>query len=119
MQKINEILEKAPAIISERAELENACYAEMIKLHETYKREWAKKFLSLKATTDNSIKEIEATLEIDEELIKIKDLELTKEVDYRAWKARKDKAINMFDMAKQMGFNLRCEQRNLDNIIKE
>lgn len=117
--KINQILLEAPSIISYRAEQENKFYAQMITLHENYKQLRAQKYLETKAKSEASIKDIEYMLDSDTDLCRLKSEELQAEIDYRKWRADKDKAVNHFEGAKQLSYNIRCEMRSLSDTIPE
>jgi len=115
---IDQVLEQAPAKIAEYAEKENTSYAQMVKLHEEYKRVRAKKYLEAKALKSGTIPEIDAKLDTDSELIEIKDAELLAEITYRGWRVKKDKASNTFQSACEQGRNKRTELKALGDTIK-
>lgn len=120
MPSIDLILEKAPAKISRHTELENKAYADMLKLHEQYKRERAKKYLQRRANEGTvTIKDLEYALDTDEELNAIKDKELLAEIDYRANRERKEYYENEFQSACERGRNVRSELRGLSDTIKK
>lgn len=115
---INRILEVAPSKISEYCELENKAYAVMLHKHEEYKRERAKKYLTAKVE-GATIKDLEYKLDCDEELCAIKDQEITAEIDYRNWRMKKDKAVNTFQSAMELGRTARQEMRSLQDTIEQ
>lgn len=118
VNKINYYLSHCPAIIAQRAEEENKHYAEMITLHENYKRQRAKLLLEMKAKGDEGTqKEKEYLLDTNEELNKIKDAELEAEINHRAWRAKKEKARDLFEAAKALGYNQRLEWRSGNDTI--
>ena len=115
---INQILEIAPAKISQYCEAENKSYAVMLHKHEEYKRERARKYLTSKVD-GATIKDLEYKLDCDETLCKIKDEELNAEIDYRGFRAKKEKASNTFQAAMELGRTARQELRTLqDTVIK-
>lgn len=114
---IDKVLEKAPAAIALYAEKENSAYSMMIACHDEYKRLWSKKYLELRAATQKAVKDIECMLELDEELSKIKNKEMSSEIDYRAWRTRRDKANNMFIAAQEMGRTRRTELKSLNDTV--
>jgi len=91
----------------------------MNAMHEEYKRERAKKYLSLKVQGLGTIKDIEYTLDCDLELVEIKGKELQAEANYRMWRMRKDRAHDTFEAAMEMGRNLRKEWFSTNDTIKE
>jgi len=119
MIDINQILEIAPAKISEYAEKENQSYASMLRYHEEYKRLRAKTYLESRVKNEMTVKDLEYTLDTNEELCKVKDLELNAEIDYRAWRTKKEKAENTFQSALELGRNKRSELRALGDTIPE
>ena len=120
MMNIAQILEKAPAKIAEYAEKENEAYALMINKHEEHKRIRAKKYLEKRAREGSvTIKDIEYELDSDSELLQIKDAELLAEINYRAWRIKKNKVDDLLQSAMERGRNIRSEIRGLNNTINE
>lgn len=117
---ITDILERAPAKISQHCEEENKHYAEMIKLHEEYKRLRAKKYLEMKAKSpQEKQKNAEYILDCNKELCNIKDLELREEIDYRASRQRKENAEHYLQVGLEMGRTKRAEIRGLTDDIRK
>ena len=115
---INEVLEKAPAAIAHYAEKENSAYSMMVACREEYKRRWAAEFLERKITAGKkSIREIECEMEIKVELQKIKEKEMSSETEYRAWRVKRDKAVNMFIAAQELGRTRRTELKSLHDTV--
>jgi len=117
MININQILEEAPAKISEFCTKENEAYAMMEARHEEYKRERAKEYFRQKIAGNCTAKDVEYKLDMDSGLCQIKDAELLAEVDYRAWRTRKEKAEHLFNAAVEMGRNQRAEMYSLNDTI--
>ena len=117
MIDINQILSEAPSAIARHCEVENQHYAEMLRLHEDYKRLRAKKYLEMKADDKESQKDREYALDCDEELCKVKDLELQEEISYRAARQKKEKAENYMQSALELGRTKRAEIRGLSDVI--
>ena len=116
---INKILSDAPAKISEYAENENKCYADMVTWHEEYKRMRAKTYLETKTTKDMTAKDLDYFLDNHSDLNIIKDKELQAEIEYRSWRQKKEKARDYFTMAMELGRNQRAEFYSLNDTIKE
>lgn len=116
---INQVLEQAPAIISQRAEEELKLYEQKIFLEENYKRLWAKKFLEMKAAGGKSLDQIKAELENEAELTAIKDKELLTEISYKSMRIKRERAQNMFESAKCQGYIRKAEIKNLNDTIQE
>jgi hypothetical protein len=115
---INSVLEKAPSAIASYTMKENEAYASMLKLHEEYKRLWAKMYLEKKASEEKiSIKEIECVLEIDKDLSALKDRELVAEIEYRSWRQKKDNAKDHFVAAQEIARTRRTELKSLHDTV--
>ena len=115
--EINDILSKAPSIISYRAELENKYYALMLTMHEKYKELRGLKYKELREKT-MTIKDVDYALDCDNELVALKNEEINSEIEYRKFRTEKDRAVNKFEAAKNIGYNLRCEIKGLSDTIK-
>jgi len=113
---INKILEIAPAKISEYCEAENNYYALMLRKHEEYKRERARKYLVSKVQGE-TIKDLEYKLDCDDELSKIKNAEISAEIEYRNQRMKKEKAKDIFQSALELGRTARQELRSLHDTI--
>lgn len=117
---INQVLEQAPSKISLYCVEENKHYAEMIRLHEDYKRLRAKKYLELKAQSpEEKQKNMEYYLDCEEGLCKIKDLELQEEISYRASRQKKENAEHYLQVALEMGRTKRAEIRSLYDDVQK
>ena len=116
---INKVLELAPAKICEYAEQENKAYEAMIFLHEDYKQQRASLYLEMKGEGGKTIPEIDASLDIKESLVELKARELDAEVQYRAWRIKKNKAQDVFQAACEQGRNIRAEMKSLGDTITE
>jgi hypothetical protein len=113
---INVILETAPGKIAEYAELENKAYALMLTSHEEYKQQRAKKYLEQKAE-GGTIKDLEYKLDVDAELIAVKNKEVFAEIDYRAFRTKRNRAEDFFQAAMEKGRTVRAEMRSLGDTI--
>lgn len=118
MINITKLLTEAPSKIAYHQEQAGKHYAEMIKLHEEYKRAKYKLYLELKAQ-GTSANEAEPKATIEKTITQIKDLELQAEINYRAERQKQDYWNDQFEMAKELGYNKRAQIRSLNDTVKE
>jgi hypothetical protein len=114
---INLVLELAPAKIAEYTAEENTHYATMLTTHEEHSRLWAKTYLERKAEGGKTIKEIECELELIPEIIELKSKEVQAEISYRASRMKKQKAVDTFQAAMELGRTKRTELKTLHDSV--
>ena len=120
--KINRVLEIAPHKAQEQARLEAGQRAVRDTAHINYKRLRAKTALELKAKKEEnrlSEKDREYTLDIDEELCKIEDIELQAEIKEKAYRIEKEYIEERFESAKAQSYNYGTELKMLGDTVSE
>jgi len=120
--KINRVLDLAPQKATDQAKLEIEQRAIRDTAHIDYKRLRAKKALELKAKKEEnklSEKDREYTLDIDEELCKIEDMQLQAEIKERAYKVEKEYFEKKFESAKAQSYNYGTELKMLGDTVSE
>ena len=121
VDEINAALSTLPAQIARLGEQENTSYALMTRLHEDYKRARARAFFTTKASDPSlkSLKELDSALDNHPALQRVKDDELLAEIEYRGYRLQKERLENEFQAAQEIARNLRSEQRNLNDTIRQ
>jgi hypothetical protein len=115
---IQETLELAPQKIFLYCSEENKFYALMVRTHEDYKQQRARKYLEMKVM-GTSIKDIDSALDCNEELISIKSKEVEAEINYREQRMLKERASNYLQVALEIGRTKRSELRALGDTVTE
>ena len=118
LAKIQEILEKAPAKISFYVENEITEYQSMQTLHEQYRTLRAKKYLEMKAQGGMTEKEREYTLDVDTELVDLKNKELIAEINYKGWRNKTNKASDTLQATMELARLARKDMLGVDPTIK-
>ena len=116
--KINRVLEKAPSVISFFCEQEIKEYQSMQTFHEQYRTLRAKKYLEMKAQGGMTEKEREYTLDIDTELVDLKNKELLAEINYKGLKNKVNKASDTLQATMELARLARKDMGSLGTTIK-